>query len=355
MRTGTWLALRELKARAGRTIQAAALVAVAAGLGGGLELVARGREEAANLRIDGVGPALRIVPLGVGGSALARLDLGASLLPADTGRRVTETLGGDLREVRSRLVVQRQVLGRTVPVIGVGGGAPIGLEVGAALAEAMGHPATVDLGAGPRPIQGTREATGTAEDGAVFMPLQEVQGLSSLDGVNELQVFLRAGASPSAAVASAAAAGLQARVVPGSRGAPADEEVQGALARGRRLAQGVLALLVGLGLAVMAHLDAADRRVEIATLRAVGARAVTVWWAIAARSVAVGASGGFAGALAGVALAAAQDTSALPRLPVAGTVVILVAAACALLGTLAAGPTAIAMARRDPVPWLQEA
>lgn len=354
MRTGTWLALRDLRARAGRAAQAAVLVAVAAGLAAGLELVARGREEAANLRIDGVGPDLRVVPLEVGGSELARLELGDGLLPAKTRRVVAEVLGPDLRESRGRLVLQRVVRGRTVRVIGVDGGAVTGLELGAALAEAWRHPAAVDLGAGPQTVEAVRETTGTAEDGAVFIPLPEAQRLSLRFGVNDVQIFLRAGAPPDAAAARVESAGLQARVVLGGRGAPADVEVQGALSRGRRLAQGVLAVLVGLGLAVMAHLGAADRRCEIATLRAVGAGAGTVWWAIVASSVAVGGAGGLVGALAGVAFTAAQDPSGAARASVVASVTALVAAACALLGALAAGPTAVAMACRDPVPWLQE-
>lgn len=354
MRTGTWLALRDLRARAGRTAQAAALVAVAAGLAAGLELVARGREEAASLRIDGVGPALRVVPQGLGGSDLARLDFGDRFLPEEAGSRVADSLGPDLRESRSRLVVQRRVMGRTVPVIGTAGAAGTGLELGAALAEAWRNPTTIDLGAGPRAVQAVRETTGAAEDGAVFISLQEAQQLSGRLGVNDLQVFLRAGVPPGAAAARLESAGLAAKVVLGGRGAPADVEVHGALARGRRLAQSVLALLVGLGLAVMAHLDAAERRCEIATLRAVGAGACTVWWAIVARSVAVGGAGGLVGALAGVAFTAAQDPSAAALTSTVASVTAFVAAACALLGALAAGPTAVVMARRDPVPWLQE-
>jgi hypothetical protein len=349
---GAWLALRELAARPGRALQAAALVAVAAALGTGLELVARGREEAASVRIDAVGPALRIVPAGVGGSELMRLDLGKALLPADTLSQVVATLGPDLREARERLVVRGRVAGREVPVIGLGTGE--GLQLGSALAAAVGSPPSVDLGGGARPVDGVREVTGTAEDGAIFLPLREAQALAGLPGVNEIQVYLRSGLAPQAAVARLEAARLQAKVIPGGRGAPADEEVKGALAKGRRIAQGVLALLVGLGLAVMAHLDAAERRVEVATLRAVGAQERTVWWALVARSVAVGLAGGVGGALAGGVVAAVQDPAVSPPLLAIWSLAALVAAACAALGALAAWPTALAMARRDPVPWLQE-
>lgn len=354
MRTGSWLALRELGARPGRAIQAAALVAVAAALGTGLELVARGREEAANIRVDGVGPALRLVPTGVGGSELARLELGTTLLPAGTGSQVATALGLDLREARQRLVLQHRVSGRSVAVVGVDAGSSGGVELGSALAGALGHPSTLDLGGRVWPVLRVRDATGSAEDAAVFLPLQAAQALAGLGGVNEIQVFLRAGSTPRQAVATLEASGLQARVVPGGRGAPADEEVQGALAKGRRLAQGVLALLVGLGLAVMAHLDAAERRTEVATLRAVGAGSVTVWWALVARSIALGLAGGATGAMAGAAFAAVHDPSVAPRLAADWSVTIIVTALCALLGAVAAGPTAVAMARRDPVPWLQE-
>lgn len=354
MRTGTWLALRELRARGGRAILAATLVAVAATLACGLELVARGREEAANARIDGVGPALRVVPAGVGGSELARLDLGPDLLPPATVSRIEAVLGDDLREARARLVLQRVVSGRTVPVVGARGAPPGVVLLGAALAEALGHPRNIDLGGNTWPVQRVQEATGTAEDGAVVVALSAAQTLSGREGVNEIQVFLRAGAPPREAVSRLQAASLQGKVVPGARGAPADEEVQGALSKGRHLAQGVLALLVGLGLAVMAHLDAAERRVEVATLRAVGAGADTVWWTLVARSLAVGLVGGAAGALCGVAIVHLMDHGAAPVGAITLTTAGLAVAGSALLGALAAGPVALAMARRDPVAWLQE-
>lgn len=353
MRTGAWLAFRELEARVGRATLAAALVAVAAALGTGLELVARGREEAASQRIDGLGPALRIVPLGVGGSELARLALGQDLLPDAVTAQVAEVLGTDLREARARLVLQRLVVGRPVPVVGVGAGAAGGVALGSALAEALGQPSTIDVGGGAWPVTGVREPTGGAEDGAVFVPIQAAQGLLGRQGLNELQVFLRAGAPPAEAVSRLSAVALQARVVAGARGAPADQEVQGALARGRRIAQGVLALLVGLGLAVMAHLDAAERRTEIATLRAMGAGAATVCWTLVVRSMALGGVGGAAGALMGSALAKAQDAAAWSP-HAAWPAGVAFAALCAVIGALASCPTALAMARRDPVPWLQE-
>lgn len=203
-------------------------------------------------------------------------------------------------------------------------------------------------------MQRVQEATGTAEDGAVVLALSAAQALEGREGINEVQVYLRAGAPPRAAVSRLQAANLQARVVSGARGAPADEEIQGALAKGRHLAQGVLALLVGLGLAVMAHLDAAERRAEVATLRAVGAGADTVWWTLVARSLAVGLVGGLAGALGGVALAFMMEQGAAPVSAATLTTMTLAAAGSALLGALAAGPVALAMARRDPVPWLQE-
>lgn len=355
MRSGAWLALRELAARPGRAMQAAVLVAAAAALATGLELVARGREEAANTRIDGVGPALSIVPVGVGGSELMRLDLGGAVLPAETAARVAGALGPSLRMARERLIVRRQVAGRDVAVVGVGGTGGQGVELGAALAESLGQPPTIDLSGGPWAVEAVRDATGSAEDGAVFIPLRQAQRLAGLAGINEIQIYLRAGASPSAAEARLEAARLQARIEPGNRGAPADEEVQGALARGRRLAQGVLALVVGLGLAVLAHLDAAERRVEVATLRAIGAAGATVWWSLVARSVAVGLAGGILGGLAGAVLAVAQDPAAAPPLATIWSTAALVAAACAGLGALASWPTAMVMSRRDPVPWLQEA
>lgn len=307
MSAGLWLAARELRARRLRAVIALGAVAAATGLGVGLELLARGREEATALRVDAMGPSLRIVPSGADGGAVARLELDGMELPAETAALAEEGLGRDLRELRPRLVLTRDVSGRPTPVVGQGPGAPGGVMLGAALAERLRSPPTVRISGVEHVVAGVRPPAGSAEDAAAFLPLAPAQALAGHAAVNELQLFLRAGVHPTDAAARLAPAVHPARVLPAGRGAVADEEIHGSLARARRIAQGVLALMVALGLAVAAHLDAAERRVEVATLVAVGAPRRAVLAALLTRSTAIGLAGGLLGALAGAAVAAGTD------------------------------------------------
>lgn len=354
MSVGVWLVGRELRSRAVRTATAIALVAVAIALGTGLELLARAREEATALRIDGMGPALRLVPAGQGGSALARLDLGGELLPAGTAEATSAALGLDLREARARLVLQLDVAGWRAPVVGTGDGRADAVELGSALAERLGRPTTARLGGRELPVVAIREARGSAEDAAAFVPLATAQRLAGHAGINELQLFLRAGTLPREAAARLQRAGLAVQAISGERGPTADSEVQASLSRARRLAQWVLAVMVGLGLAVAAHLDAAERRVEVATLVAIGAGVPTVSLALLGRSIAVGAAGGLLGAFVGGAMAALADPSVAPAILRGWQLLAVAPGSGALLGLLAAAPSALATALRDPVAALQE-
>lgn len=353
MSIAAWLAGRELLARPSRAAVAAAVVASVVALGAGVELLARSREVAAGARIDGMGPALRIVPSGVGGSALARLDFGDSLLPADVARRVTETLGHDLRDLRPRRIIAQRLGGRLVPFVGDGTVRGEAVELGSALGGQLQGASILRVGGRVLEVRSVREPAGNAEDAAAHVSLETAQAVAGT-GFNELHLFLRAGVRPADALARLERASLGARALSASRGEPADEGIQGALARARRLAQGVLAIIVVLGLAVAAHLDAAERRVEAATLVAIGAIPGTVLRTLVGRSLTIGAFGGLIGTAVGAAVALWTEPALTQTLRASWPALALAPLVTALLGALAAGPVATAMALRDPVAALQE-
>lgn len=354
MSAAAWLAAREARVRRGRAAFSVALVAAAAALATGLELLGRAREAAAALRVDGMGPALRVVPEGVGGSALARLELGEARLPGRTPARVEEVLGGGLRELRPRLVLSLEVGGRSTPVIGAGAGPDGVVELGPALAARLGGATHLRLGAEAFAVGGVREAAGDAEDAAAHVSLAAAQRVAGAAAVNELQVFLRPALAPAAAVARLQASAVGGRVVLAGRGDVADEGIQGTLARGRRLAQVALAAIVGLGLAVAAHLDATERRAEAATLVAIGALPGLVVRVLVLRSLAIGAAGGAAGALLGAATVGLGAGGHGAVVAASWPILALAPLVCAALGGAAAAPAAAALALLDPVQALQE-
>lgn len=356
MTVSLWLAGRDARVRWRRAALAAAVVGALAAASTATELVARAREEAIAARIDDMGPALTVVPRGVSAAALARLDLGERALPPRIAREVERALGAELRAIEPRLVATRAVDGAPAPVIGVDapdvprGGAVLGSE----LARRVGRVASVEIAGAAVAVAGARPSTASAEDLAVLLPLDAARALTGLAGANELRLYLRAGVSPRGAEARLAAAGLEAATVRSDRGEVADGETHAALVRHRTLAYAVLASVAALCLLVFAHLDAAERRVELATLVAIGAPRRTVLGALVARSALGSAAGATLGVAAGAALAGAQDPAVVAALARAWPVAVATISVAFAVGGLAAAPTAIAAAIRDPVPDLQE-
>lgn len=357
-RPALWLTVRELGARRRRVALAALVVAAMATAATATELVARAREAAVAAQIDAMGPALTVAPPGVGSGRLARLELGEEVLPADVEDAVRAALGRDLRAVERRLVVHREVAGVRGPVVGVEAGALPGAAgaamVGSELARRLGDVSSVDVEGRRLRVAGALPSTGSRDDVAVVAPLAEVRAIAGLAGFNELRLFLRAGVSPRDAEARLARTIPGAAVIRSDRGEVADGETHASLARHRGVAYAVMAAVAGLCLLVAAHLDATERRVELATLVAIGASRWTVLGALLSRSALVALAGAVAGLAGGAALAAVQDVDASAVVAGALGVALATVAAALALGVLAAAPTALLAAARDPVRDLQE-
>jgi putative ABC transport system permease protein len=186
------------------------------------------------------------------------------------------------------------------------------------------------------------------------MPLAAARALTAVDGVNELRLSLRAGISPRDAEARLARATIGAEVIRSDRGAVADREAQESLSRHRGVTYAVMGAVAALCLLIAAHLDASERRVELATLVAIGASRWTVLGALLFRSAIVAASGAALGVVVGAALAAGQDFAVAGALGRAWPLGVATVGAAVAVGVVAAAPTALVTLARDPVRELQE-
>lgn len=351
-----WLARRELAARWKRVALAAAVAAAIATAVTATELVARAREVAIATQVDAVGPALTLVPRGTTASALARYEI-EGVLPSDTEAGVRRMLGWRLRAVERRIVLHREVAGARRPVIGsdrfagdepaVGGGAFVGSELGRTVAAGS----AIDVGARSFQVVRALPSTGSVEDFAVFLPISDVRGLGGTQGVNELRVFLAAGVSPRDAETRLAPA---AAVIRSDRGDVADRDMHESLARHRGVAYFVMAAVAGLALLIAAHLDATERRVELATFVAIGAPLRTISAGLLARSAVVAGAGAGAGALFGLTIAIAVGPARQVIAPSTWGLAAVVVVAGVCVGLVAALPTAFWSVARDPVRELQE-
>lgn len=356
MRAALWLAARELSARRGRVALAIAVVAVSAALVSAGEMVSRAREEAVARDLDAIGPALLVVPSAAPPDALARHDLGGALLPDGAAEAARRVLGWQLRRIEPRRVLRAEA--DRPPVVAVAQdelpGLPAdGAAAGAVLAERLRVGGVVEVAGRNFRIEAVRPSSASAEDVALFVRLDTLEAALGERGVNVLRLHLAPGADARDAAGRLGA--MRERVVRLDRGEVAEAGMQGSLARHRLALYVFTAAVAGLALLVAAHLDAAERRTELATLVAIGAAPGALAGAAVARSALVAVAGAVPGVLAGAAVAALQDPEAGAGVLRALPALLALPGGAVALGVAAALPTAVASARRDPVPDLQEA
>lgn len=363
MRVAAWLVWRDLSTRRRGVAVAASVVAVTVAFCVSVELVSRSREVAVAARIDEIGAPIRIVPEGVTAGALSRLQIGSRLLPEGLAEQVRRAVPG-LRALEARLVLEAPVGGRNAPLVGTSlgysppgrnlrpGEVALGSVLAARVGEALG--AEIPVGRARWRVAAVLPSTASMDDLAAFVPLVALQELAGLpDAANELRLYLRPGASVRIAEMALRGLPVAMSIVRSDRGEVADRDAQESLLRHRRTVYVVTAAVVALCLLIGAHLDASERRTEMATLVAVGSGKATVLAAVLIRSAMVGLMGGAAGLALGVAIAFFQDPAAFAPEGV-GPVAAGAIAAAAGLGLVAGVPVAVLAVRRDPVANLQE-
>lgn len=358
-----WLTLRDVAVRRRAVLLAASVVAALTAAVAATEFVARAREEAVAAQIDAIGPSLSVVPTGTTASALARLDLGSAVLPPRVTEAVMAALVADVRAIELRLVLTRPVAGRPSPVVGLdwtsvptraAAGSRDVAALGSELARRTGKLRSIDIDGRPFEVAAVMPSTGSADDLAVLLPLEAAQALVGTSGVNELRVFLRAGVAPREAESRLAAVLRDARAIRTDRGGVADHDTHASLVKHRAVAYAVMGIVAALCLVIAAHLDASERRIELATLAAIGASRATLLGLLLSRSALVAVAGATIGIIAGGALAVAQDPGVAGAITRSGPFALACVAAALGLGLASAAPTALVWALRDPVPELQE-
>jgi hypothetical protein len=352
-----WLARRELARRRARAALAALVVASAASLVTATEVIARARAHAIAAEVDALGAPIRIVPRGVRSEAIARYDLGRTPLPTDAEVRVRSALSGDLRSLDVRRVRTTEVEGAVTPVVAATAPAaraePGTAVLGTVAAAARGDRASIEVGSEALRVAAILPATATIDDTAVYVSGETMDRLGAPPSPAELRVYLSPGANPRAASERLSAAFPDAQVLRVDRGEVADGELDGTLARHRLAVDLVTAAVAALCLVLAAHLDAAERRVELATLLAIGAPRSALAGALALRSVLLAAAGAAGGIVAGTALASVLRAGPVPPGAAARTAALVLSGAAGL-GIAGALPTALASALRNPVPDLQD-
>lgn len=370
MKASLWLAWGELWARTRHFAGSIALVAAAVALFSATELVSRAREAAVASQIDYLGPSLRLVPAGVTSTELARFELSDMAIPEHTVSQLRSELSPWIHASEGRLLLNEPVDTVRSPIIGM---APDG-GIGSLASVRTLSPGDVLLGAdlarrldrkvGERVrflgrrwrVHGVLPPLGSSEDLAVVMQLPTLQEASGVGrSVNEIRLHAKPGAQMVEVTALLRSTHPELSVLSGAdRGGVAERQTSATLRRHRKVVYWLTALAVGIGLTIAAHLNAAERRGEMAMLVAMGGTAISVLVTLVARAAIIGLAGGTVGYALGAGITIAQDAGAGLALAWSWTHPAAAIVVAAALGVAAAIPVSVHASYQNHVRPLQE-
>jgi ABC-type antimicrobial peptide transport system permease subunit len=369
MNPSTWLSIQELTKRRFGTAVAAGVIGLAVAFSAGLELVARAREAAVAADMDQMGPAIRIIPRGKTSRDLARFELDSAPFDTDDIRRLRRECRSSASTIEGRLSLKVPFRNRMIPVVGVGKDvvAPFDdfqrlsedeLLVGAELASDLGlsEGDAFKLQGKTFKILAVLPQTASEDDTALFVHLPHLQKLFGLpDRFNEIRIFPAAGADVNALAASLTAAHTDVTTLTTQRGEEAEQSMHATLRDHRRVLYLVTGVVIAVSVLIWSYINGTERRLELATLVAVGGSAWTVVAMILTRGALLGVFGAILGYLAGMSISLGQDFEStlrvLPAFDLAGIILVTSTVLCAAGALPAAGLVAV----QDPVKVLQDA
>jgi ABC-type antimicrobial peptide transport system permease subunit len=211
------------------------------------------------------------------------------------------------------------------------------------------------LGRGWR-VAGVVQPQGNSEDLALFMRLSTLQTASRKVGrINEIRLFAKPGVETDSMAVRLRARHPDLGVFENSdRGNVAEQQTGATLVRYRKAVSWLTALAAAIGLMIASYVNAEERRIEMATIVALGAASMTVLATLVARGAIVGAVGAIAGYALGAGIAIAQDSGAVAAVDWSWEQPVVTVAAAAALSMAASIPVSVRIAFQDAVPVLQE-
>ncbi len=370
MTPAVWLSLRELTKRRAGTAIAVGVIALAVAFAAGLELVARAREAAIAADLDQIGPAIRIIPRGKTARHFARFELEAAPFRGMDIRRLRSEYRSAVSSIEGRLSLQVPFDGQRLPVIGVIPRTAIApfdvfqqlqkyqVLVGAELASRLKitQGATIELQSTAFEVLAILPSMASQDDSAVFLHLEHLQRMFSIrDAYNELRVFPAPGTDVDALAASIAARHADMTPLKTQRGEDAEHSMLATLRDHRRVLYLVTGVVVAASVLTWSYMNGIERRLELATLVAVGGSAWIVVSMILTRGALLGAFGATAGFLLGAALSLGQDAGATLRILPSLDLATMTIVTTTILSAIGALPAAGLAAVQDPVRVLQDA
>ncbi len=370
MSPSLWLSFQELTKRRLGTAVATGVIGLAVAFAAGLELVSRAREAAVAADLDQIGPAIRVVQKGKTARNLARYELRTA--PFDTAdlQRLRRECRSSASAVEGRLSLKVPFKNRMISAVGVlpdtiitpfddfrrmtESTVLIGAELASVLAVSAGQ--EISLQGQSFEVLAVLPETASEEDTVVFVHLSRLQQMFKLPGkLNEMRIFPAAGADIDTLVALVAARHPDMTPLTMERGETAEQSMHTTLRDHRRVLYLVTGVVIAVSVLIWSYINGTERRLELATLVAVGGSAWTVVLMILTRGAFLGVFGALLGILAGVAISLGQDLESTVRILPALDLVGIIVLTSTLLSAVGALPAAGLAASQDPVKVLQEA
>ena len=369
MKSSLWLSWKELLGRKTGLFLNAALVALAVAFYVNIELAARFRDQAVKSRLYHIAPSIKIFPAGVTQDLLLRSDARATI---DQGMvpELEYKYAEWIYAAGGRLIFKRKINRDETLVIGYDPGKTISpfktlrnlLKTEVCIGSALGQRNNLAAGglisvdSSVFKIKEVLPSTGTFDDAAVFMTLPAARSVSKMkNSINEISLYLKTGVPADALIKKLRDNYPDLNIFPLKSGDAADEKIESALTNYRFLLYGVTGLVTITCLFISAFVNAHERKLEVATLYAIGASNTGVLAVVAGRSVIVGILGSAAGSLSGAIFALFQNYNFTNRAAAAGETYLIAIITAVIFSVLAALPVAAASAYRNHVQILQEA
>lgn len=322
MKVPLWIAWKELLGRKTRFLLNTCMVALAVGLCISMELISFSREQAVDTQINYMGPALRIVPEGITEGMLTRYESTDKLFPASLVPEIKKRFNKSVYGVEGRLFYKVDYKGATIPVIGFNkknlvspfkilkellpGEAAVGYELSRELKLKQGD--TLKLGDHSVKVKTILPTAANNEDAALFMNIKTAQKIHGTDNsLNEIRIFPRPGISTDSVAQKIIGSYDKINVIKAPKGEIADTKVESALLAYRVVLYGFAAFVVIIALMIGTHINASERKNELATLFAIGTTGFTVFLALISRAFFVGLLGASLGYLIGASAALIID------------------------------------------------
>jgi ABC-type antimicrobial peptide transport system permease subunit len=368
MKLALWLAWREFTTDRRSSVLAIVAMALAVGICVITELTYRARETAVSTAIDSMGSSLFLIPSGKTSKDLARFELGSNYLPAQVAEDVKSELSASIRAAEGRLLLKRVLEGVSTPIVGIAtrdavspfpvlnrlskGRAVLGQGLAKRLDKTEGD--QIRLGSLVLQVSGVLSSMASGEDFAMFVSLHELQNHVGLaDEVNAISLFPFPGESRSHVVRELGSRSADFTLIVQDNDDAAREDMDQSLSEHRWVIYVLTSLVAAFCVLMWSNLNASERKVEMATMVAIGGPGWMVFLVLALRAGFVALGGALLGNAVAIGVAFARDPGSAGATLSSWGVLVVWPIASVLLGVAGALPISILSATREHVRILQ--